>query len=142
MQVEAILRAKGSLVHTVPHTARLADAVAVLNEHNIGAVVVTEPNGHVAGILSERDVVRALASGINRVLDEPVRTRMTAMVVTGTRETSLDELMTVMTNRRVRHVPILEGGDLIGIVSIGDVVKRKIEETQLEADALREYIAT
>jgi CBS domain-containing protein len=67
---------------------------------------------------------------------------MTSNVVTGTRQTSLDELMSIMTNRRIRHVPIVEDGELAGIVSIGDVVKRKIEETQLEAEALREYIAT
>lgn len=142
MQVETILRGKGSLVHTVPETAKLSDAVAILNQHNIGAVVVTDAKGRVAGILSERDVVRALAKGLAHVLDEPVRARMTATVFTATRATTIDELMNVMTNRRVRHIPIVENGQLVGIVSIGDVVKRKIEVTVQEAEALRDYIAT
>lgn len=142
MQVETILRGKGSLVHTVPEAAKLADAVAILNQHNIGAVVVTDARGRVVGILSERDVVRALAKGLANALDEPVRTRMTATVFTANRTSTVDELMNIMTNKRIRHIPIVEGGELTGIVSIGDVVKRKIEETVLEAEALRDYIAT
>lgn len=142
MQVDVILRGKGGLVHTVPDTARLSDAIAVLNQHNIGAVVVTDAKGAVVGILSERDVVRALAKGAAIALEEPVRTRMTAAVVTADRAATVDELMNVMTNRRIRHIPIVENGALTGIVSIGDVVKRKIDETVSEAEALRDYIAT
>lgn len=142
MQVENILQSKGMTVFTVLAHAPIAEAVRVLNEHRIGAVVVLADNGKVAGILSERDIVRHLADDPARLLDRAVREVMTPDVITCDRRTTISELMEQMTAHRIRHIPVIENGDLIGIISIGDVVKRKIEETEQEALALREYIAS
>jgi CBS domain-containing protein len=142
MQVDAILDTKGATVYTVPVHAEVRDAVATLNKYNIGAVVVVDADGEVAGILSERDIVRLLGKDPAEALSRPVSDCMTSMVVTCTRDTGVATLMEQMTRYRVRHIPIIEDGKLRGIVSIGDVVKGKIEEAEQEANALREYIAT
>lgn len=142
MQVEHILQSKGRTVHTVEAGAPLSEAVRVLNSHKIGAVVVVDAKGKVAGILSERDIVRHLDGDPVRVLASPVRSAMTAKVITTGAEASVSELMEVMTRHRIRHIPVLDNGNLVGIVSIGDVVKRKIEEAEQEAMALKEYIAS
>jgi CBS domain-containing protein len=141
MQVENILQSKGRTVHTVTARAPIAEAVEMLNRNKIGAVVVTD-GGKVTGILSERDVVRHLGADWNALSQKPVGDVMTRNVITATRTASVAELMEKMTAHRIRHMPIVEGGDLVGIVSIGDVVKRKIEETEQEALALKEYIAS
>ena len=141
MLVQNILDAKGGSILTVPSDARVADAVAVLNQHRIGAVVVVAADGTVAGILSERDVVRRLADDPTRLLASPVTACMTERVFTCERSTSVAALMEQMTQRRVRHIPVLENGRLVGIVSIGDIVKGKIEEAEREAAELRDYIA-
>ena len=142
MQVENILQSKGMTVLTVTTHAPISDAVHILNKHRIGAVVVLADNGTVAGILSERDIVRHLADDPARLLSRAVREIMTTTVITCGRDTSISQLMEQMTQHRIRHIPIVENGELIGIVSIGDVVKRKIEEAEQEATALREYIAS
>lgn len=142
MQVEHILQSKGRAVHTVEAGAPLSEAVRVLNSHKIGAVVVVDAKGRVAGILSERDVVRHLGDDPVKVLASPVRTAMTEKVITTRSDASVSELMEVMTRHRIRHIPVIENGDLVGIVSIGDVVKRKIEEAEQEALALKQYIAS
>ena len=142
MQVQAILQSKGAAVHTVPTSALVADAIAMLNKHNIGAVVVVDSGGEVAGILSERDVVRLLGRDPVGALKRPISECMTANVVSCSRDTPIASLMEQMTRFRIRHIPIIEEGELVGIVSIGDVVKRKIQETEQEALALREYIAS
>jgi CBS domain-containing protein len=142
MQVETILQSKGHAVHTVEAGAPLSEAVQILNSKKIGAVVVVDAKGKVAGILSERDIVRRLDKDPVALLASPVRTAMTAKVITCTSATSVSDLMETMTRHRIRHIPIVEGGQLTGIVSIGDVVKRKIEETEQEALALKEYIAS
>lgn len=142
MQVEAILKSKGTAVHTVRDGAKVSDAVNMLNRHNIGAVVVVDAEGLVAGIVSERDVVRLLGREPSGALQRPVSECMTANVITCGRDTPIATLAEQMTRYRIRHIPITEDGALVGIVSIGDVVKRKIEETEQEALALREYIAT
>ena len=142
MQVENILQSKGMTVLTVTTHAPIGDAVQMLNEHRIGAVVVVADNGSVAGILSERDIVRHLKDDPAGLLKRAVREIMTTEVVTCGRETSVSELMEQMTRFRIRHIPIVDDGELVGIVSIGDVVKRKIEEAEQEALALREYIAS
>jgi CBS domain-containing protein len=142
MQVENILQSKGSAVHTVTAGAPLSEAVQLLNTHKIGAVVVVDAKGGVAGILSERDIVRRLGTDPAKLLASPVRTAMTAKVITATRAHTVSDLMELMTRHRIRHIPVVEGTTLVGIVSIGDVVKRKIEETEQEALALREYIAS
>ena len=142
MQVENILQSKGMTVHTVSTHAPISEAVRILNDHRIGAVVVLADNGTVAGILSERDIVRHLGDYPAGLLGRAVREIMTSEVITCERQTAIAELMEQMTRFRIRHIPIVEEGELVGIVSIGDVVKRKIEETEQEAIALREYIAS
>jgi CBS domain-containing protein len=142
MQVENILQSKGVTVHTVTTHAPIAEAVGILNKHRIGAVVVVTDSDEVAGILSERDVVRHLGDDPATLMKRAVSEIMTSKVVTCGRATSVSDLMEQMTRFRIRHIPIVEDGRLVGIVSIGDVVKRKIEETEQEALALKEYIAS
>jgi len=142
MQVDNILQSKGAAVHTVSAAAPLSEAVRLLNAHKIGAVVVVDAKGQVAGILSERDIVRRLESDPVKLLQSPVRTAMTAKVITATKAHTVSQLMELMTRHRIRHIPVVDGTTLVGIVSIGDVVKRKIEETEQEALALRDYIAS
>ena len=142
MLVENILQTKGVLVHTLPETGTLADAVAMLNKHNIGAVVITDTASAIIGILSERDIVRRLGTNPANTLNLRIADCMVRGVVTGTLVTPIDEVMERMTNFRIRHMPIVDGDTLVGIVSIGDVVKFKIEEVEQEANALREYIAS
>ncbi len=142
MQVDNILQSKGMTVHTVLAHAPISEAIRVLNENRIGAVVVLSDSGGVAGILSERDIVRHLSDDPAALLKRAVREVMTSDVITCDRRTTISQLMEQMTEHRIRHIPIVEDGELVGIVSIGDVVKRKIEETEQEALALREYIAS
>lgn len=142
MQVETILQSKGTVVHTVSVGAPVFEAVRTLNERRIGAVVVVDDSGNVAGILSERDIVRHLGGDPAQLLASPVSNIMTKTVITCERGTSVSQLMEQMTRYRIRHIPIVEDGKLVGIVSIGDVVKRKIEEAEQEAMALRDYIAS
>ena len=142
MQVETILQSKGAAVFTVSASAPVAEAVRELNSRRIGAVVVVNDDGHVAGILSERDIVRHLGGDPEALLASPVSEIMTRNVISCRSETAISELMEQMTKFRIRHIPIVDDGKLVGIVSIGDVVKRKIEETEQEAIALREYIAS
>lgn len=143
MLIADILRVKGDKVFTARSDDTVADAVATLMAHNIGALVVLDDTGEVAGILSERDVVRHLATTKTAdLLAEPVTTCMTGKPITCKPRDSLDHLMAIMTEHRVRHVPVCEDRTLIGIVSIGDAVKRKIEHTEEEAAALRDYIAS
>jgi CBS domain-containing protein len=139
MLIVSLLRAKGDSVVTVPPSASVRELLDVLAEHRIGAVVVSSGAG-IAGIVSERDVVRHLRNGAE-LLDQPVARIMTTEVVTCRRETPVDELMTTMTERRIRHVPVVdEHGAIIGIVSIGDLVKSRISELESERDDLVGYI--
>jgi CBS domain-containing protein len=139
MLIVSLLRAKGDSVVTVPPTTTVRELLDVLAEHRIGAVVVSSGAG-IAGIVSERDVVRHLRHG-PELLDRPVARIMTTEVVTCRRETPVDELMTTMTERRIRHVPVVDDhGAIIGIVSIGDLVKSRISELESERDDLVGYI--
>jgi CBS domain-containing protein len=140
MRISDVLHAKGDNVVTVSPQATVRDLVGLLEQHNIGAAVVTAGRGEVAGIVSERDVVRRLASGPG-VLDETVADIMTARVLTAKPDESVDHLMQLMTDNRIRHVPVVVGGDLLGIVSIGDVVKSRMNELQFERDQLESYVA-
>jgi CBS domain-containing protein len=142
MTVKAILSHKGGDVVTIAPTAQLADAVKLLAERRIGAIVVTGPADRVAGILSERDIVRVLAQRGPAVLDEQVASVMTRKVVTCESAETITAIMERMTAHRFRHLPVVEQNKLIGIISIGDVVKRRVEEIEGESNALREYIAT
>jgi len=142
VKVEHILQSKGADVFAVTDVMTVKEAVDVLGEKNIGAVIVKDAGGAVSGIFSERDVVRRLKSDGPGVLARPVSDCMTRKPITCSIETDLDELMSLMTTKRIRHVPVVNGEELVGLVSIGDVVKRKIENAEREAEALKEYIAS
>ena len=142
MTVEHILRSKGRNVVTMEPNRTLSEAARLLSERGIGAVVVSDPSHPVLGILSERDIVRAVAARGPAALEEPVSRSMTVKVVTCTCESAINELMEIMTERKFRHVPVVESGRLAGIVSIGDIVKHRLAEVEAETQAMREYIAT
>jgi len=142
MTVRAILSRKGNDVITIEPTVTLSAAVKTLAEHRIGAVVVVGPDAQVAGILSERDIVRALAQRGPAALEEPVGQVMTRKVVTCAESDTVAELMERMTQGRFRHVPVVERGRLVGLVSIGDIVKHRLQEMEQESNALKEYILT
>lgn len=142
MKVEQILQAKGADIFAVGPDDNITDAIAILNDKNIGAVIVRAANGDVAGILSERDIVRRLGASGADALSMKVHECMTSNVHTCSVDASVDELMAKMTEKRIRHLPVTKDGKIVGVVSIGDVVKRKIEEAEQEAAALKEYIAT
>lgn len=141
MNVASILKAKGSDVSTVDPSVTLREAATLLTERRIGAVVVMQDR-KVLGIISERDIVKSVARNGGNALDAPVRDVMTSRVVTCGLNDSVDELMDSMTIGRFRHLPVIDRGELVGIVSIGDVVKHRIAETVMETEALRLYIAT
>jgi CBS domain-containing protein len=142
MTVRAILSRKGRDVVTISPTANLSDAVKLLAERRIGAVIVTGPDNRVAGILSERDIVRVLGARGPAALDENVAAVMTRKVTTCAEADTIAGLMERMTAGKFRHLPVVDQGRLIGVISIGDVVKSRLEEIEGETNALREYIAT
>ena len=139
MRIADVLRGKGGAVVTINPDATVAELLAGLANHNIGAMVVAGPDG-VKGIVSERDVVRQLHTHGASVLSRPVEDIMTSVVSTCTKEDTVDSLTLLMTENRVRHVPVLEDGKLIGIVSIGDVVKTRMQELESEHEQLQSYI--
>jgi CBS domain-containing protein len=142
MLIVTMLRTKGDFVATIRPTSTVRDLLGLLAEQRIGAAVVTVDDA-IAGIVSERDVVRRLADDGGALLDRQVSDIMTPDVVTCTRETSVEDLARTMTDRRIRHVPVVDAeGALAGIVSIGDVVKSRISELESERDDLVGYIGT
>jgi CBS domain-containing protein len=141
MTVARIINEKGRDVVTVAPEKSLAEVAAVLSQKGIGAVVVVE-GGALRGIISERDIVRALAKHGAEALRKLAVECMTARVITCRPEETIHDVMQKMTSGRFRHIPVVEDGKLAGIVSIGDVVKRRIEEVEREAEQIREYIAT
>ncbi len=140
MRISDVLRVKGTQVVTVTPDTSVRRLLAVLAEHRIGAVVVSRNGTSVEGIASERDIVRALAKRGAAVMSEPVTAIYTAEVHTVTPQTPLDEVMRMMTVHRVRHAPVVADGGLRGIVSIGDVVKSRMDELETERAALTNYI--
>lgn len=142
MIVDRILQLKGTAVHTLRDSDTLGDAVALLNRHNIGAAVIVGAGETVIGILSERDIVRQLGKNPSAALAQSIGSCMTTTVVTCDRTTPISDVMERMTHRRIRHMPVVDGNRLAGIISIGDVVKLKIEEVEHEAEVMREYIAS
>jgi len=152
MPIKNVLQAKGSFVATIPPDATLTALVDTLAEHRIGAIVVSSDGTHIDGIVSERDIVRALRSegGLPSFRDSrliqldrvAVSEIMTAQVVTCAPDTSIEEVMGIMTAGRIRHVPVVEGDELIGIVSIGDIVKARISHLEWERSALVDYVTT
>ena len=139
MRISDVLRVKGTQVVTVTPDTRVRRFLAVLAEHRIGAVVVSHDGTAVDGIASERDIVRALARRGAAVMSEPVTAIHTAEVLTVTPQTPIEEVMRMMTERRVRHAPVVDDSGLQGIVSIGDVVKIRIGELETERTALTDY---
>jgi CBS domain-containing protein len=142
MTVKTIMSRKGSNVVTIEPTATLKSAVATLAEHRIGAVIITGADRQVAGILSERDIVRALAQRGAAALEETVGQIMTRKVVTCTESDTVGNIMELMTGGKFRHLPVVERSRLVGVISIGDVVKYRLEEMEQESKALRDYILT
>jgi CBS domain-containing protein len=141
MNVQSILQAKGSDVATITKVASLADASAHLRDRGVGALVVSDDGRHIDGIVSERDVVRALAAHGAGALGRSVSSAMSADVITCSAGDSVEELMVSMTERRIRHLPVIDGDRLlIGIVSIGDVVKARLGQLESENQALFDYI--
>lgn len=141
MTIKRILESKGSNVITLHPDVTLADVAKVLSEKRIGAIVLVEENGTVAGIVSERDIVRVVGANGPDSLRRVVRDVMTLKVTTCTEMTTVDEALQTMTTGRFRHLPVISDGRLAGLVSIGDVVKRKIEDAEAEAEQMRGYIA-
>jgi len=140
MQLSTIIGAKGAAVVTIQPDATVADLIAMLAEHNVGALVVSADGRTITGIVSERDVVHTLSHG-PEALQRPVASIMTTHVFCAPPEAHVDELMHVMTEKRVRHIPVTDPeGILLGIVSIGDVVKSRLGELEGERQALLEYI--
>jgi CBS domain-containing protein len=139
VRVSDVLNTKGSDVLTVSPDTKVGELIKLLAEHNIGAAVVSAPSAAVAGIVSERDVVRRLARGPD-VLDFPVSDIMTSDVQTADPQESVNAVMRLMTEHRIRHVPVVVDGELRGLVSIGDLVKSRIGELEFERDQLSSYV--
>lgn len=140
MHVSDILKAKGSDVVTTGPGETVAATARLLNVKRIGAVVVRDAKGAVIGIISERDIIHGVAVNGERALDMQVRDVMTTELVSCRTADTIAEVMKVMTTRRCRHVPVIEEGELKGMISIGDVVKHRLEETEMEARVLRDYV--
>jgi len=141
MNVEAILQTKGHEVITITPEDTVVEAAQVLDQNRIGAAVVTQTNGTVCGVLSERDVARQIARQGADALQRPISECMSRNVITAKLDDSIDTLLACMTDRRIRHLPVVDKGKLVGVISIGDVVKRKITETEAEAEAMKTYIS-
>lgn len=141
MTVRAILDTKGHQVQSVEPGAQLSAAIKILSERRIGAVLVMS-EGRIDGILSERDIVRVLGERGAAVLDEPVSSVMTRKVVSCREKDTVSQIMETMTDGKFRHLPVVEDGKVAGLISIGDVVKWRVNEYEREQEALREYIKT
>lgn len=141
MSIKDILKTKGHTVYSLPSTVKLREAIAMLNDKNIGVVLITDSAGKLAGILSERDIVRRSLLQESGFRDESVTKSMTVKVLSVATTASVDDVMEIMTNSHIRHVPVLDGDVIKGLISIGDVVKRKIADAENEAAAMRDYIS-
>jgi CBS domain-containing protein len=142
MKLKEVLAAKGRRLVTVLAKSSVADAIRTMHAEKVGAVLVPDAEGCPVGIFTERDVVRLHASGDRDFETLAVEARMTCSIVVGRLSMSVDEALGLMTERRFRHLPVVEDGKLLGLVSIGDLVKVRLEETAQEAQALRAYIAS
>ncbi len=142
MNVGGILKDKGRNVETASPEATLQEIARVLGTNKIGALIILNKNGKIAGILSERDIVRAVAEGGADALKKPASSFMTHKVVTCSESDTVNQLMESMTQGRFRHLPVVENGKLSGIISIGDVVKRRIALAEFEAEEMKRYISS
>lgn len=140
--VKSILDAKGRAVVTIGPNTTLMEAAATLAQHRIGALVIGELGGMISGIFTERDVVKAVAKYGRESYDQPVADIMSTNLVKCSENSTVDEVMEMMTQRRFRHVPVEDNGKLSGIISIGDVIKSKIQEIEFEAEHIKAYIAS
>ena len=141
MNIAQILKLKGRAVATARPDNTLAEIITKLAQKKIGAIVIVGDSGEVVGILSERDIIRRLGEAGEAALREPVAQSMTKNVISCQESTTLEEMMEIMTQGRFRHVPVVEDGALVGIVSIGDIVKNHIAEVEMEVTAMRDYFA-
>lgn len=141
MTVTHLLRGKPTRLITIPDYETVAKAAEILARERIGALIVTSPGGDLAGILSERDVVRAIAKNGTAAIESKLIELMTRDVICCSPDDTIDAVMSVMTEKRFRHVPVKDNGRLVGMISIGDVVKAKVEEAERESADLRAYIA-
>ena len=140
MHVADILKVKGTDVVTIVPDETVAATARLLNAKRIGAILVCDANGKVVGVISERDIIRGIAVNGERALEMQVRDLMTSEVIACKPTDTVAEVMKMMTMRRFRHMPVIEDGELKGIISIGDVVKNRIEETEMETRVLRDYV--
>ncbi|GAB5458760.1 MAG: CBS domain-containing protein [Henriciella sp.] len=140
MLIKTILNEKGGVVTTITAEATLAEAASLLDQKRIGAVVAVDSKGGLIGVLSERDIVRRFARNGGATVDMTVADAMTRGVITATPSETLDTCLGRMTDRRIRHLPIVDDGELLGIISIGDLVKHKIDSVLAEAEAMTAYI--
>jgi CBS domain-containing protein len=140
MILEQILREKGGQVYSVAESASLKEAAELLDSRKVGAMVILNEGGALIGVISERDIVRAVARGGPAALKQPVSDSMTRQVVTARPRETIEAAMDRMTDRRIRHLPVVEGGRLMGVISIGDLVKWRIAEATAEVAAIRSYI--
>jgi CBS domain-containing protein len=141
MTVATILAGKGGNVITATPTTTLEQLSSILAEHRIGAIIILEDDKSVCGIASERDVVRQIAKQGPAALAAPISVCMTKKVISCKPDSTIDEVMGIMSNNKFRHLPVITNGKLEGIISIGDVVKKKIEQAEREAEDLKQYIA-
>ncbi|MBM6596003.1 CBS domain-containing protein [Microvirga pudoricolor] len=142
MSVNNILQTKGTKVATIASTHTMGEAIKLLAEWKIGALLVTDGVKPVAGIISERDIVRAIAHKGHAILGSSVADHMTRDVVTCTSKSDITDIMELMTRGRFRHLPVVENDRLVGVISIGDVVKHRLAEIEAETQAIKDYIAT
>jgi len=142
MNVASILKEKGHTLVSAKPADSIADVSRLLSQHGIGAVLVLNAHGGIAGILSERDIVRGLSRHGAEILARTADSIMTRDVLVCSPADTVEDVMHLMTARRIRHLPVVENGQLAGMISIGDVVKRHVAHTEMEAEALRQYIAT
>ena len=142
MNVASIVTGKGAKIITAAADDSIASVASLLNEHGIGAVLVTDGANEVKGVISERDIVRELAKSGSGCLDMKASALMTTNVITCAPSDTIDQVMSLMTTKRIRHLPVMDGGTLSGFISIGDVVKNRMDEVEREAAAMRDYIAT
>jgi len=142
MQLKEILKKKSGQPVTVPPTATVADAIRAMNDHKVGSVIVPHADGLPAGIFTERDVLNLCAEGRTDFAKMSIMPCMTCEIITAKPNDTVSEALAIMTAKRFRHLPVVEENKMVGVVSIGDLVKAKLEETAREAQALREYITT
>jgi CBS domain-containing protein len=142
MTLAELLKKKGNKAITVPESASVAEAIRIMHENRVGSVIVPSASGELVGILTERDIMRLYAEGKGDFDKQLVKDCMTTDPILGKPDDRVNEIMNIMTEKRFRHLPVVQDGQIIGVISLGDLVKAKLEETTVEAQALRQYITS